>query len=650
MKTKQLFPRLFLSVSMLFLLTFEISQVHAANLLQQRWHFKEAYQAILKPDQQTFVELSARLNDYPIVYYLRFFYLKSNIATAEPATIRAFLTQYQTSHLASSLRSAWLRHLGQEKKWSLFLAFYTPQENTVLQCYHLQARLAAQDKNGWVEAAKKLWLVGKSQPNACDPVFDFLYKNDLVNEELRWRRLQLAMQNGHVGLARYLAKGLGSTYKKWATRWQAVHKAPLQELKSFDLTDSPIAREIIGYGLKRLARKDADQAYRLWQQEFKRRYAFSSTESNELLRYIALKAVQQNLFQAANWFAEIDPAFMTPAVYQAQLQIVLAQQDWQAVFNLVEALPKHEQNEEKWQYWQARALEQTGKTELAETRYQSVAQHRHYYGFLAADRLGKPYTFHPQSSIVSQKEKDQLIDKYSGLVRARELYFVGLTAHARQEWQAQLSQFSLAEKKIAAALAHQWGWHDRAIATIYQAKQYDDLDIRFPMPFYDIVLTHAQKQGLNYAWVYAVMRQESAFQTDAVSVAGASGLMQLMPATAKETAAKHGIEFNNLDELFTPDINIELGTAHLRDLLNRFNDNYFLVTAAYNAGASRVKQWLKTYGCLAPDIWIELIPFNQTRDYTQRVLSYLPIFEFQVLKKPRAVKPMPLDAIEADDC
>ncbi len=624
-----------------------IANAQTNRLLQQRWQFKEARLVLLKENSKTiFEQLSAQLQDYPIVHYLRYFYLKSHLEEEKAETIQAFLEQYKNSPIAQLLRQAWLTKLAQKGHWQTFIANYTPQKSTVLQCYYLQAHFKTQGelKEELLEKAKDLWLVGISQPNECDPLFAYLYDNELITNEMRWQRIRLAMQKGNIRLARFIAKALPEPDQELATLWQDMHKKPASTLKEFILSDeTPLAREILLYGIRRLARKNADSAYQYWK-NYKTSDAFTEQENAELFYDIVLSSIRQNHPDAARWFTEVDKNLIDEKIIQARLQLALAQQNWQDVKKLIESLPITEQNKLQFQYWQARVLEQTGSTKKAEKRFQTLSQNRDYYGFLAAGRLGKQYQFHSEPLNISQKEKDQLFEKQTGILCARELYFIGLTELARLEWEAVLSNLSTSELKIAAAIAHEWGWYDRAIRAIGKAKYYDDLDIRFPLPFYDTVLNHAQAQQLDFAYVYAVIRQESAFQSDIISVAGALGLMQLMPATAKRVAKKQQILLKNDEDLFVPDINIALGTAYLRDLLNQFNDNHLLATAAYNAGPSRAKRWGKKYGCLPPDIWIELIPFNETRKYVQRVLSYMPIFEYQMVGHLE-VKTMPLDMI-----
>jgi len=629
-----------------------IANAQTNGLLQQRWQFKEARKVLLKENSKTnFEQFSAQLQDYPIVHYLRYFYLESHLEEEKAETIQAFLEQHKGSPIAQLLRQAWLTKLAQKGDWQTFIANYTPQQSTVLRCYHLQAHLKTREKleAELLEKAKYLWLVGISQPKECDPSFAYLYDNEVITDKMRWQRIRLAMREENTGLARYIAKALPEADQKLATLWQNMHNKPASTLNGFKLSDdTPIAREILLHGLRRLARKDAGSAYKHWK-KYKTSYAFTDQENAKLFYDIALRSLKQNHPEAARWFTEVDKKLVDDKLIQARLQVALAQPNWQDVKKLIESLPITKREKLQFQYWQARALEQTGKTKEAEKLFKTLSQNRDYYGFLAAGRLGKPYQFQSHPLKISKEEKEQLLEKQAGMLRARELYFIGLTELARLEWDAVLPNLSTSELKIAAAIAHEWGWHDRAVRAISKAKYYDALKIRFPLPFYDTVLKHAEAQQLDFAHVYAIIRQESAFQSDITSVAGASGLMQLMPATAKEVAKKQKITLKNHEELFVPDINIALGTAYLRKMLNRFKGNHLLATAAYNAGPSRAKRWAKEYGCLPPDVWIELIPFNETRKYVQRVLSYIPIFEYQMVGHLK-VKAMPLDTILMEKC
>lgn len=640
-----------LNVSVCFLLVcYFATTVQANTWLQQRWQFKDAQQALSKNhDLKSFKQMSMQLQDYPIAHYLRYFYLKSYLEKEDAQTIQAFLDQYQDSPITPLLRQQWLTWLANKQDWETFIAAYTPQKNTILRCHFLQAHLHTQGHlNGLLEEAKDLWRVGKSQPKICDPVFDYLYEKEIITNQLRWQRIRLAMQENNLGLTRFVAKGLSKADQLLVTRWHDMHKQPAVELKKFKHPDSSIAREIILHGLRQLVQKDIENAYEHWK-SYQKRYAFTEKAKITLSRYIVLKSVKQNHPKSTIWLEEVNNKLADQQLNRIMLQIALTQQDWQTVIKLSQYLSTQEkQSQSQWQYWYARALEQTGKTEQAEKQFRKVSLNRDYYGFLAANRLGKPYSFQSQPLKINQKRRTQLLEKNVGLIRARELYFIGLAFLARAEWQAVLSTLTTEELKTAAILAHQWGWHDRAIATIAKAKYYDDLQIRFPLPFYNAVMSHAQAQNLELAWVYAIILQESAFQIDARS-ADKLGLMQLKPEIANEIVQRQQKKLKNNQELIVPDININLGTAYLRQILNQFNGNHLLATAAYNAGIPEVKRWIKKYRCFAPDIWVELIPSHQTRHYIRHVLSHIPIFEYQIIGH-KQVKPMLLDVIPATGC
>ncbi len=637
--------------SIFILLSSLSATVYANSWLQQRWQFKEAHHALSQNDLENFTRLAADLQkDYPISHYLHYLRIKSNLSEENNATIQAFIKQNKASPIAQILQRAWLAKLAKQQDWEAFLVAYTPQKSTVLRCHYLQARLKIEEQlaNSLIKEAKDLWVVGESQPKACDPAFKYLYKQKLITNKLRWQRTRLAMQNGNMGLARYLAKGLPKVDRKLVALWQSMHNNPASALKKFKHPNTSIAQEILLYGIRRLARKNASSAHKHLE-NYRKKYSFKRSASAELFRYIALQAARQNRPEAALWLGKVQNNLINDRVTQTRLQIVLAQQDWQAMLKLVQSLPTDLQKKSKFQYWRARALEQTMQTDIAEKLLQGIFQDRDYYSFLASDRIGKPYYIHSKPLKITKRQKNKLLNKYAGLVRARELYNVGLPTMARREWYAVLPTLTNTELKIAASLAFQWGWHDRAIATVAQAKDYGDLELRFPLPFYDNVISFAQANQLDFAYVYAVMRQESLFQIDAKSPVGALGLMQLMPATAKKVAKRQNIRIKSIYDILTPSTNIELGTSYLRQMLDRFDGNHLLATAAYNAGPSRAKQWAKRYSCLPADVWIELIPFTETRKYVQRVLSYTPIFEARMVGH-KQIKPMLLDTIEADGC
>jgi soluble lytic murein transglycosylase len=311
----------------------------------------------------------------------------------------------------------------------------------------------------------------------------------------------------------------------------------------------------------------------------------------------------------------------------------MLREDWPQVVSWIAALPQDERQDESWTYWLARALQGTGDTQAADALYRKTAHERTYYGFLAADRIGSEYHLDHIETPVSAA----LINEIAGLdavKRVKELFALGRWGQAHSEWRAATAGMDNTRLQAAAKLAEQEGWHDRAIFTLAQTGYWDDLVLRFPLQHATLVEENAKRHGIDIAWVFAVMRQESAFMSNARSHAGAMGLMQLMPATARSVAKTMlNRKPPRRGELLEPDINIALGSAYLKQMKGELGDSAVLATAAYNAGPHRVTRWLPER-TLPADIWIELVPFDETRGYLRRVLAYTVIYEKRMGKTP----------------
>jgi len=289
-----------------------------------------------------------------------------------------------------------------------------------------------------------------------------------------------------------------------------------------------------------------------------------------------------------------------------------------------------------------------GRLEEARSIYLLSSDTRSYYGFLAADRAGLSYQLN-QRTVRYPANDLQTLAKLPAIERARELHAIGRVVDARREWTYAIQRMDKSQMLIAAQLAHEWSWHDRAIVTLMQADYWDDLEKRFPLAHRELVMTQAKQQRIEPAWAYAIIRQESAFTEDARSHAGALGLMQLMPTTAKQVAHSMRLRFTRSD-LLDADINVKLGVNFLRKVIDKFKGNKVLATAAYNAGERRVMKWLPKEGSIPADIWVELVPFNETRDYCQRVLTYTAIYEQRLGLHPvplmERMVPIPADLRE----
>ena len=477
-----------------------------------------------------------------------------------------------------------------------------------------------------------LWLHGKSQPKACDPVFDAWRQAGGLTPGLTWERIALAMDRNQTRLARYLKRYLPSAEQPWVERWLRAHQDPQSVLRDPALAQThPQQGAILLHALERQARQDPAQAVEMWAQ-LERKHAFDPAQSRSAERSLALALARVQHPQALRWLQAAEPAADDERLQEERILTALRVADWQLASDWVDALPPEQRDAERWRYWKARSLAELGRQPEAEAVYRSLAKERSYYGFLAADRIGAPYNLHHAEVPTSSAELSEM-RRRPGIQRAHELYLLDRMTDARREWRFVTRSLDRRDLQVAAKLADRWNWHDRAIFTLAKTDYWDDLALRFPLTHRGQIESQARDVELDSAWVFAVVRQESAFMPDARSHAGALGLMQLMPATAKDQARRMQPQRRHLLE---PDNNIRLGAAYLSRVYQALYRHPVLATAAYNAGPGRVKRWLPDSE-LPADLWIEMIPFSETRTYVRRVMTYTVIYEHRLRSEPTRI-------------
>ena len=601
--------------------------------VEERRVFQQAEAALKRGHLRTYRRLLHRIEDYPLAPYLEYERLRRWMRRVSDSEIRAFLARHGDLPIADRLRARWLKRLARQGRWGVFLENYRPVGGTTLRCLKARALFETGRTREAMVLAGQLWQVGRSQPRACDPVFQRWAEHGGRTREAVWARIRLAMNNGRTALARYLAKSLPPEDQRWVRRWIRMRRAPAEALHHHEYRqDLPLAREIVRYGVKRLARRDPQAAYDFWSgvRELHRAKDGEAAVA-EVDRYIALRAAYRGLPQALGWLAAIPEP--DARVRDWRVRAALAQQDWDAALAWIEALPPDERDSERWRYWRARILEaRAGRLPALEAaarrEFARLSGERDYYGFLAADRLGRPYPIR-SDRLVFNDEELAAIARRPGIVRARELYRLGRLADARREWNAAIADLDERGLRMAAVLASRWGWHDRAILTVARSDHFDDLDLRFPLVYREQVLAQARQLRIDPAWVYGVIRQESVYMTDARSHAGALGLMQVMPSTGRLTARLINTRLRSSRELLDVDKNIRIGAAYLQRMRDTFGGNLVAATAAYNAGPQRVRQWLPERP-LDADLWVETLPYSETRHYVQRVMAYTVIFDHRL--------------------
>ena len=592
----------------------------------QRKIFLQAEKHLWHPASAQYQELYQQLHYYPLQPYLDQQRLIKRVNLKHQEEIDKFLTTYKGTPLDWPLRKKWLQYLAKRKQQALFLKYYTPTSDAALQCQQLSYRLNAGHSEQEVLAqVTKLWLVGKSQDKKCDPLFKRWQEAGYRTPEIVWQRLSLAANGGKHTLIPYLTGLLPESERYLGRLWHKVRRDPayITRINRFKKKSAKEA-QIMAYGLKRLIWRAPKRALATYQKAVKQ-FAFTPEQDQEIIVKFALALSSKNHKQAQLWLDKVAESSLSNTMIQWRLAQVLKQKDSEQLKSELVALPEQYKTDLKWKYWYARSLIDTGNSERGESLLQELAKERHYYGFLAAGYLKLPVNLQDKPLEISDEEKNAVLSHLAAK-RAFELFHLERFNQARREWNYWLSKLNDREKLVASKVAYEAGWYDRAIFTLAQVGYLDDVDLRFPLAFDNQIIQHAKNNEINPAWAFAITRRESSFMTDANSSAGAKGLMQLMPNTAKQ------LEKRKVSKryLFDAENNIGLGTKYLKFLLDKNKGNSVLATASYNAGPHRVKRWLKDSVTLPADAWIETIPFKETRDYVKSVLAYQQIYQSQV--------------------
>lgn len=627
--------RLFL-FSCLFLSLFSLGGAQAASLAQQRQMYDEAKRALAKGDGEPYRRYASALSDYPLEPYLAYDELTARLKSASNQEIEAFLAQHGDLPQAGWMKLRWLRWLADRGDWKTFVTYYDPKLNfTELDCLYGQYQLQHGLKAEGYQSAERLWLVGKSQPDACEGLFGLWSADGQLTEEKRWQRAKLAAEARNYGLATQLAKGMPTLANQGKLLVDVAQKPQmLNQPGLFTPADRAMA-DVVGLGLRRLAKQDPEQALQLLNQ-YTTRLPFSKEEKVSIAREVGLTLAKKFDPRALSIMTQYDPELRDDTVSEWRARLLMRLGRWEEVYRLTTQMPPSLADTNRWRYWRARSL-QLAQPQSAEAQalFQPVAKERDFYGFLAADRIQTPYSLNNKPLALDPRVV-QKVRNTPGIRRALEFHDRGEIVNGRREWYHVSRLFSRDEMVAQAKLAYDLQWYFPAIRTISQAQYWDDLDIRFPIAHRASLVQQAKVRGLHSSWVFAITRQESAFMDDARSPVGAMGLMQLMPGTAKDTARKFSIPLASPQQAIDPDLNIQLGAAYLSQVHAQFNGNRVLASAAYNAGPGRVRQWLKGANHLAFDVWVENIPFDETRQYVQNVLSYAVIYG-QKLNAPQPI-------------
>ncbi|GEK10524.1 transglycosylase SLT domain-containing protein [Pseudoalteromonas peptidolytica] len=580
--------------------------------------FKQAERIAWSGNYNNFTAAIAQL-DHPLKPYVEMAFYQRHPRLKYQQEIQHFLTIYEHTPLEWPVRSAWLEYLKRHKKKARFIEFYRETSDVELKCTYLSYQLdLGAPKKAILDQVADIWTVGKSQPRACDGLFRAWQKAGYRTSERVWQRVSNAAQSGQTSLLDYLQKLLPKHEAYLAQLYKTVRQDPsaaagLYRFKKRTVKES----EIAVYGVRRLIWRDPDLALRAWQ-KMQNMFSFSQQQKDSVAYRFALALASKGHKDARFWLNKVPKSLQDKKLLQWLMSNMLKEQDWEGISALFVG---HEQLSNAQQYWLAFSLSKRGDIAGANVIWQQLAKERDYYGFLAAARLGLPVSLNELPLEIDAAIVDQ-VSQAPGFKRAKALYELERYTQARREWNYLTNTSSKDEKLAASVLAAEFDWYDSTIFTLAQIKAWDYVDLRFPMAFKDLFSKYSKRHRVDLAWSIAIARRESSFAPDARSSADAHGLMQLLPSTAKYVNNRKRV---TKKRLYQPATNIRLGTSYLEYLKRKNAGNEILATASYNAGYHRIKRWLPSEAMPA-ELWIELIPYKETRDYVKNVMAYRQVY------------------------
>jgi soluble lytic murein transglycosylase len=580
--------------------------------------FLSARDAFQKGQIDRLNELAEYLTAYPLYPYIAAWQLRSRLADTPPDEVQRFLAAQGDSLAGQRLRGDWLKQLGQKQAWDLFEREYPPfaLDDVEVGCYALQARVARGDLTA-LQEARPLWFQGAAQPESCGPLFDALVTRGQITEEDVWVRVRLALEAGNVSFVKALMPYLLPAKRISNRQLDSVARNPQRYLEGRPLAlKTQGERELAMFATWRVAQSlPAVAASRLEKYES----LLPAADRGYVWAHVATAGALKHRSEALDWFKRAGDAPLSDRQLGWKARIGLRTGNWQSVFAAIDAMSAREAQLAPWRYWKARALLAQGNPAESNALMAPLSAEHSFYGQLAHEELGPGLAAIPSGYRPSDEEVEAA-ERTPGIQRAVKFYQLGLRYEGALEWRWTTRSYDDRQLIAAAEVARRNGWYERAIDTAERTTTLHDFTLRFPTPYREVVSSYSRALDLDEAWVYGLVRQESRFVADARSSAGAQGLMQLMPSTARQVARRLGLPGFQRHHVISVDTNINLGTYHLRQLLDDLDNQAVLASAGYNAGLRRAREW-RAQQQLEGAVYVECIPFTETRDYVRKVMS-----------------------------
>jgi soluble lytic murein transglycosylase len=591
---------------------------------------REAYQT---NDAARLEALAPRFRGHLLEPYVAYWRLSLRLDEASADEVRGFLAANRDGPLAERLRAEWLKSLAWRGEWELFNTELPRLGSRDLEitCYALQFRMQTKPEEALPEA-RSLWFVTRELPDNCTPLLDALVASGTVSSDHLWSRIRVALEAGRVTQARRIAQWLpaGEAPEARSLEQAASNPAAYLARQSHNLK-TRADRETVMFAAHRLARVAPAQAARHWTRLEGR---FSAEERGYVWGMIGYLGAMRHEPEALAWYARAGD--LSDLQLAWKVRAALRAGDWQEVLAAVDAMSDRERSISAWRYWKARALKAIGREDEARELLQPLAGEFSFYGQLALEELGARIAA-PSTVYRPGAEEVRAMAQHAGLRRALELYRLNLRPEANAEWLWAIRGFGDRQLLAAAEVARQHEVYDRVIFTADRTVGLHDFELRYLAPYRDVLKSHTSQLALDEAWVYGLIRQESRFIPDARSVAGASGLMQLMPETARWVAKRLGLRNWRWSQVTEVNTNVGLGTYYLRHVLDALDGQPVLASAAYNAGPSRARAW-RPATAMEGAAFAETIPFTETRLYVKNVMANATYYAHSFSQRLQSLK------------
>ncbi len=614
----------------------------------------EMHQAYRKGDKARLAQLLPAARGHALEPWAAYWELRARLDTATPQEIEAFSARYAGSYQEDRLRNDWLQQLGARRDWEGFAREYPRfrmNDDREVRCYALLVQYLREGPatpQAVVDEVRRNWLAQREADDGCTTaasrmIADPQYPGRRLTHADAWRK---ARQSVEANRPRAAAAALEIINPDALPLFNELNANPQKFLASRVFAASRLRREMVGLALIKLALADVDAAAQAL--ESKWAVQVNPEERDWLWGVLGRQAAQRLSADAHGYFAKVaHDKYLSDDLLGWKVRAALRAArgpDWPTVLQAVNAMSDEGRADPTWIYWKARALLAAGGDDRrAEARkmLEGIASPRGFYEQLALEELGQKITVPPKPAPLTEAEKERA-RLNPGLNRGLYAIAIGLRPEGVREWNYatnlhQSGGMSDRDLLAAAQFACDREIWDRCVNTSDRTRAEFDFDQRYPMPFREAVLRRAREVSLDPAYVYGLIRQESRFIMDARSHVGASGLMQVMPATARWTARRLGMANFSVDQLNDRDTNIAIGTGYLKLVLDDFAGSMPMAAAAYNAGPGRPRNW-RNGPVMEAAAWAENVPFHETRDYVKKVLSNTTVYAAMITGQPQSLK------------